>query len=120
MFIGARILGAEGAGRDWAGEPGAGWGCGLAPAAAKRKPGIGYRNQAYSSRTLEAFSIQRPLRVGGVRRPASCIRCPVFVKQLHGRPMPQPAPGSPAQSRPAPSAPSILTLVKNIAFILLC
>ncbi|WP_343246601.1 hypothetical protein [Diplocloster hominis] len=46
-------------------------GCGLAPAAAKQKRTGGFRNRGYSPRTLEAFSVQSPLRVGGERRHAS-------------------------------------------------
>ena len=76
------------------------WGGGLAPAAAKQKWSGKSRNRAYSSRTHDVFSIQRPLRVGGERRRASWIPRSTFVKQQHGRPMPQ----DPADfSRPRPN-----------------
>ncbi|MBU9724531.1 hypothetical protein [Diplocloster modestus] len=64
-------------------------GCGLAPAAAKQNQDGEFGNRAYSPRTHDAFSVQRPLQVGGERRPASRIHRPDSVKQLRGCPMPR-------------------------------
>ena len=64
-------------------------GCGLAPTAAKQNQDGEFGNRAYSPRTHDAFSVQRPLHVGGVRRHASRIRRPDSVKQQLGRPMPR-------------------------------